>query len=516
MMWGKHATVFGRRCGVNLLRRLHDNFQLQARHQAVTPASTLRRFTTSTKIAGAVTGALLCSLSTGRGQSEVLNPGAIHSVSGQFVASRNPDDSPSSRRPAIWGNTNLVHLEPALLAVAAERFKIGLWQQCGLDPRTPWTGRIFLVVHPARSAGETVAITSSPFLNHWNYRVDFPDTLTQSRYTRALSAVLLLEIANRGASSERSAELPPWLVDGLARQVVETVDAGMLLSAPNTNVAAVAVTQTGPAMIPEGIALTRVNRSRRGLDPLASARAALQNSTALTFDELSWPTDEQMDGGDGGAYFASAQLFQSELFRLKNGPEKMRAFLAELPAHWNWQTAFFSAFHEDFQRPLDVEKWWSLRVVSFATRAPGPQWTTDASRHRLAELAGVPVEFRNGSNALPAHAVISLQAALKSLEPEQRDRVVRVKMRDLSLNELRLATPFGDLAEGYRQALADFLGEQPKRAPVPAFDTHSPPMMTYQATLAETLKRLDALDRRRREAEARAVIPLPVSSKPDR
>ncbi len=65
-----------------------------------------------------------------------------------------------------------------------------------------------------------------------------------------------------------------------------------------------------------------------------------------------------------------------ELLGLKNGPAKLRALLAELPAHLNWQTAFFDAFDEDFKRPLDVEKWWALRVVNFAATRParaGPQ-----------------------------------------------------------------------------------------------------------------------------------------------
>ena len=114
-----------------------------------------------------------------------------------------------------------------------------------------------------------------------------------------------------------------------------------------------------------------------------------------------------------------------------------------------------------------MEKWWALRVVNFAARAPGPRWTTDISRARLADLLSVPVEFRSDTNALPAHGQISLQAAIQNLPPAQRDMVVRVKLRDLALVELRLAPPFGELAEGYRAALADFLGEQKPSAPVP-------------------------------------------------
>ena len=199
----------------------------------------------------------------------------------------------------------------------------------------------------------------------------------------------------------------------------------------------------------------RFDQNRHDFDTLAGARRVLQDTPVLTFDQLSWPTEAQMEGADGGGYFASAQLFLSELLALPNGPEKMRALLAELPAHLNWQTAFFAAFAADFSRPLDVEKWWALRVVNFAAHAPGPRWTSDVSRDRLAALMSVPVEVRGESNALPEHAEISLQTALRSLTPSQRDLVLRLKVRDLGLEELRLAPPFGDLADGYRTADID-------------------------------------------------------------
>jgi hypothetical protein len=254
----------------------------------------------------------------------------------------------------------------------------------------------------------------------------------------------------------------------------------------------------------------RLDRTEHGLDPLAAAREVLQNAPVLTFDQMSWPADAQMEGADGGAYFASAQLFLDELLGLKNGPAKMRALLAELPAHLNWQTAFFAVYQDEFKRPLDVEKWWALRVVNFAARAPGPRWTSEVSRDRLAELLNVPVEVRSNSNALPSHAEISLQAALKSLNPAEREWVTRLKVRDLGLVELRLAPPFGNLADGYRLTLTDFLGElkTKKTAADYAVNKHAP-AAHRPASLADTLKKLDALDRRRREAETQAVVPLP-------
>ena len=445
----------------------------------------------------AVVLGLFLLLAVARAQSSFSDPNSVRSISGQFVVSSEADGAPIFQNLATTG-TNVVRLEPALLAVAAERFKISLWQQLGLPPAAPWSGKIFLAVRPARSLDEGVTITSSPFLNRWSYRVEFPDALAPTRYARALSAVLLLEIANRSARADgHPAEIPAWLVDGLAQQVLAANGEKVVLSAP--------AKKTGE--LPVG----RLNQTEHDFDPLTNTRQILQNLPVLTFDQLSWPTDAQADGADGGAYFASAQLFQHELLALKNGPARLRAMLAELPDHLNWQTAFFDAFREDFDRPLDVEKWWALRVVNFAARAPGPRWTTATSRERLAGLLSVPVEFRGDSNALPTHAEISLQAALQNLSPEQRDPVLQTKWRDLALVELRLAPPFGELADGYRIALADFLGGQKKPAAVSGANKHGSPM-NRQASLADTLKKLDALDRRRREAEARSALPLPGNS----
>jgi hypothetical protein len=169
--------------------------------------------------------------------------------------------------------------------------------------------------------------------------------------------------------------------------------------------------------------------------------------------------------------------------------------------------SFFAAFAEDFKGPLDVEKWWALRVVNFAARAPGPRWTADVSLARLDALLSVPVDFRNDSNALPAHAEISLQDAVENLTPEQREAVLEVKLRDLALEELRLAPPFGGLADAYRVALADFLGESKPGARATATSKHGVPM-NRTASLEETVKVLNSLDRRRRAAETESVFTL--------
>jgi hypothetical protein len=442
----------------------------------------------------ALMAGLCCSLGVARGQYSFPAQNPVSSVSGQFVVSSVASDAPAAPLPGLAADTNVVRLNTELLAVAAERFKLSLWRELGIPSDSTWSGRIFLEVHPARSLDETVTIASSSFLDHWNYTLELPDALRKMRYARALSGVLLLELSNRSAApGGHSAEVPPWLVDGLARQVIATAGDEVVLSVPG-----------GKA---DELRVGRINEARRSFDTLADARAVLQAAPALTFDELSWPTDDQMNGADGGIYSASSHLFVASLLELKNGRGKMRAFLAELPAHFNWQMSFFAAFAEDFKGPLDVEKWWALRVVNFAARAPGPRWTADVSLARLDALLSVPVDFRNDSNALPAHAEISLQDAVENLTPEQREAVLEVKLRDLALEELRLAPPFGGLADAYRVALADFLGESKPGARATATSKHGVPM-NRTASLEETVKVLNSLDRRRRAAETESVFTL--------
>jgi hypothetical protein len=432
----------------------------------------------------------LVSLAAAHGQHAFLDQNTTASVSGQFLVSNRPDDPPAFRPENPAPNTNVVRLKTALLAVSAERFKTFLWRQLGIQPGAAWSGKIYFELHPAASLDESVTIASSQFLDHWNYEVSLPDMLWKTRYARALASVLLLELANRSAGREsHAAEVPAWLVDGLAQQVLAAEGEQVILSAPRNEGGEVPV--------------NRANWTERGIDSLAEARRILQNTPALTFDQLSWPTDWQMEGADGGVYYASAELFQAELLDLKNGREKVRAMLSELPAHQNWQTAFFQAFGEEFRCARDVEKWWALRVVDFVQRAPGPHWTTEVSIARLEDLLQVPVETRTAPDALPAHAEISLQAALKNLPPEEQDELLRVKVRDLALTELRLAAPFAGLADGYRVTLADYLGELKTVKPASVHDKHAG--LEERANLMITLKRLTALDARRLSAENRLI-----------
>jgi len=458
--------------------------------------ASLQRFTVS----------VLCCLdlifcAAARGQGSPARPPSVRSVSGQFIVSAIPGDSPLLHRAGFAADTNLVRLEPALLAVSAERFKFALWSRLGLRSGSPWSGRIYLTLYPARTTNDEVNIEIIPAPDAWSYRMQLPDLVTRTRYARALTGVLLLEIANRANhDTAHSAELPSWLTDGLSRQILGSESAKIILSAPSKKTDGLFLSLSTPSENSDGLFLSRVDNQERGVDPLADARRTLQDFPALTYDELCWPSDAQMNGNDGGAYLASAQLFVDSLLGLQSGTEKMRALLDQLPGCLNWQTAFYAAFQQQFKRPLDVEKWWSLRVIRFAARDPGPRWTTAASRERMADLLAVPVEYRENPDGPPEHTVVSLQNAIRNFQPAQLTAILEIKRRDFELAQFRMAQPFAVLADGYRTVITDFLGEGRKS---------SRPVLTGKRvvsshrglSVAETVNRLDILDARRRELE---------------
>jgi hypothetical protein len=449
---------------------------------------TIQRFNDSTFRRLSVFCVVIFSM-VARAQVPPPDTTSAHSVSGQFIVTGAPSSDAKAglaARPEIATNADFIRLEPALLAVSAERIKASLWRELDLNPNPPWRGNIFLALHPAQSTDEDVAIVSERFVSVWNYQVRLPDVLPRTRFARAMTGVLLLEFANRNARA-RSAEIPSWLTDGLSRQLLEDDWQKDILSSPAKRV--------------NGLPVSRTVANERGIDPLAGTRRILRNEPALTFEQLSWPTSEQLSGADGGVYRASAQLLVSELLGLKNGRAHLRAMLQALPDCYNWQTAFQSAFRENFSRPLDVEKWWTLQVVGFAARDAGPLWTPAASREQLDEILSVPVEMRMASNALPAHTTISLQAVIRNWDPPRRNAILQTKLRDLELAQLRMAAPLAALTDGYRRALADYLGLGKRPSLVTRWVKH-PFASSSKLTLEDTLKKLDALDARRRAIES--------------
>lgn len=404
---------------------------------------------------------------------------AANSVSGQFVVVGSPRTSPLAMLPEIATNQEFVKLDPALLAVSAERVKDSILRRMGINSDAMTGGTIYLTLKPAQALDEDVAVFPERFAGHWIYHVVLPDVLPRERLARALTSVFLLDYANRNGGP-RCRQLPAWLTEGLSEEMLAENLEDIILSVPDASV--------------NDIPVDRVSFTERGVDPLANARKILQTYSILTFQQLCWPSDLQLSGEDGGVYRASAQLFVDTLLNLRNGPAKLRAMLNAVPYFYNWQTAFFSAYRGDFASPLDVEKWWALQTVVFAAQSPGPQWTGDVSRERLDEILSVAVDFRSVSNSLPTRAEVSLQEVIRNFNSTLQTEILDLKIRDLEAAQLRMAPSFAVLAAEYRNAIAGYLGE----AQVTRRAVIVRKFASQSVSARETLRRLDALDARRR------------------
>ena len=410
------------------------------------------------------------------------------SYSGQFVITGSADKSPLASLPAVTTNAAFVRLEPAVLSVSAERIKQSLYRLLGYSSIHNWQGKVYLNLHPALWTDENVTVMARPIDHSWSYHVQLPDVVQTDRYLRGLTGALLLELANRQSAADgHCADVPVWLIDGLSRQLLQDELAKVVVSVPDSPM--------------DQHSQVRGAAQQRDLDSQAAARQVLRRHSALTYDQLCWPTDAQLAGRDGGVYHASAQVFVAELLKLKDGPARLRHLLEILPQNYNWQTAFQSAFREEFPAPLDLEKWWALTAIDFLARDPGPAWTPSYSAQILNELLQVPVAVRVSSNALPTHATIPLQAVVRDFKMAQQFEMLGARLRELRLAQFRMARQFIALNNEYCQVIAGYLGERLEPAPRSS-SVHHPVPTPVPMKPREFVRRLNALDARRQIVEA--------------
>jgi hypothetical protein len=425
------------------------------------------------------------------GQAVAPETQTVRSYSGQFIVGR-------SRAPQAVGTANLaadpklMPLDLSLLAVSAERIKQSLWRELGVT--TPWRSKIFLTVYSAGSAEDRLTLNADRFEDGWQYQLELPNPVQRERYARAMVRVVLLELANRNAA-ERSAELPAWLVEGFSQQLLASNPEELILSAP------------GPARL----ASTYLNGRRE--NPLARAHAVLSAQTPLTFTQLSWPTAEQLDGAGGVLYRCSAQLFVNELLNLDGGRACLRTLLQEMPRYYNWQVAFLHAFEAWFQRPVDVEKWWTLRACQFTGRDLTQNWRAEDSWQKLDEILRSGVEVRTGANELPTRSEATLQTIIREWETDLQTQALQAKLQELAFFRMRVAPEFAVLVADYSQTLETFLRERDHPGLVLPFRRQA----VKRALVEDTVRELNSLDTRRLASKpaVKLSVPPPEPARPE-
>jgi hypothetical protein len=435
------------------------------------------------KLIAIIAGALaVLNLAHAQGQP---NATVIGSGSGQFFISARGGISPHSLELAT--EPNMLALEPPLLAVSCERIKTEVLR--ALNMTDQWQGKIFVVLRRARADDDQIFVRPQKLGRNWHCGVDLPDAINQNRLVEAVVRATLLEIANRKATDQPT-EIPEWLARGLTRQLMGSSAIKIILRPPRKADAggylpiSRETADFSDAPQPAG------SRTRT-LNPLADAMNVLRTRDALTFDQLSWPTDEQLNGAGADVYGSCAQLFVNGLLHLKNGPEDLQAMLADLPDYLNWQLAFDDAFRAAFKSPLEVEKWWALELTQFNGRDLLHLLTPAESSRQLDAVFQFPVDVQIGQ-AAPMRTDITLQTIIRGWSRTQQLPLLKNKVWELGVLRLRVAPNFMPLVDQYVEVLQNYYKKRSASTRILATMG-----LISDTSVAEAVARLDALDAER-------------------
>ena len=392
-------------------------------------------------------------------------PVLARSKSGQFVVRGLPVDGAS----VVAANTNAVdyvRLDPSVLTISLERIKTALLAE--LRQSDGWRGTIYVTVQPRLADNQPVTITSLRHADGWNYRVVLPEIITRHRFVQSVVQVLLMEMANRAGGSQQ-AELPPWLVPGLAAQ--------LLAESPSV-------------LIPE--LYTKTVRLQRPGDSLRPAIEQVRTNGPLTLNQLNLPDDEFLEGPSANQYRSCARLLVVSLLRLKDGSGNLGRMIALLSENLNWQTAFLQAFAAQFRRLVDADKWWSLQVVRLTGQAPNRQWNTIETLRQLEDILDTPVEIRETPEELPTVTLAGLPAVLQRCSFEKQQPILKQKLEQLAALVPRSPAAVAGLVEDYRRTLEGYLADRVPPRDIVRHRHVEPP--SARMVVNATLRQLGQLD----------------------
>lgn len=379
----------------------------------------------------------------GRSQAAGPEPVTIRSQSGQFVVRGVPQAQPTpllgfGPESGSNGVPRFLRLDPQLTAVALERIRQAIQAELGWP--NEWRGMIAVTTEPVLGENTRVTIVGVHHPSGWTYRIVFPEIIDKDRFIAASVKTILMEFANRRAT-DREAEIPLWLAEGLTAELMAT-------SLPT-----LALEQQ-----------TEVNQRGRNPDPLADARQRLRTRDPLTFDLLSQPPGE-LSAEDAAHYRACAHVFVHELLRLRQGPAALRMMLERLPENFNWQTTFLEAFRGQFKRLLDVDQWYSLAVTGARSRDLSSILSRAATLQQLGQILPTPVEVRLVAEELPIRTEMSLPRLVTEWDYPRQHPVLVDKIVRLRSLQGRAAPETVRLVSGYLDALIGYVG--PRNLDIP-------------------------------------------------
>lgn len=386
---------------------------------------------------------------------------SIISDSQQFVVHYQPVATPVEKVPP-----GAVEVVPQLLVVTAERVKQAVIAE--LPALNGGRRQIHIGVVNSADVQSPLGIAGERFADAWRYQMAVPRVVEEARLVKGFIDVLLLEYANRGA--ERSAELPAWVIEGMAEQLLHSV---------------------GPKLVVDRLPNAWEASTR---DIYAWTRETLRTNSSPSFEQLTTAPAPAPKSAGEGLYLASAHLLVHALLEMPNGRQKFANFLQLLPRTWNWQVAFMQAF--GFPRMLDVEKWWSLTLIDFTTRDQRQAWSMETSLRKLDELLQTRVEYRNGTNALPELRLVDLKSVLQESDATLQRQAIEGMVAQLGYTTPFMAPQVGAMALAYKKVLENFVQQRN------GINVRPTLRMTTEAQkqmfIDETLRRVAELDQKRR------------------
>lgn len=391
----------------------------------------------------------------------VVRAETVMSQSQQFVVHAADRRAPVERVPA--GSVEVV---PEFLVVTAERVKQAVFTEIPAlaEARMP----IHIGIAESTGADGVIGIHSSRFADGWRYDMAVPRVAEEARLVKAFINVTLLRYANR--NSERSAELPAWVTEGLSEQLLYSV---------------------GPTLV-VGNRPASWEASTRDLQHWT--RETLRTNSTPGFQELTSANVPARRSQQEAVYLAGTHLLVHALLEAPRGRQRFAKFLQMLPHTWNWQTAFMQAF--EFQRMLDVEKWWSLTVIEFTTRDQRQAWSAQMSLRKLDELLRVRIEYRDATNALPQVRLVDLKTILEEDDPALQRQSVQEVISHLRYTWPHMAPQVAELAYSYQKTLESFLQKR-SGAPVrPGLRVTA--AAQSESAKADALRQISALDQKSR------------------
>lgn len=400
----------------------------------------------------------------------------VRSRSGQFIIYGNPPQAQPFSQSTDTISTNLVWLEPALVAVSCERIKQALLNELGAPDR--WHGKFYLVLHADVPPDKPIQVTSSRLANGWLYRVDTPQVLEPDRFVRTIVRLVLVEWINRFNLGEM-VDAPAWLSEGLAELVLEHSALDLLVPPPKPR--------------PFNLRVSTTVRLGWLTNHMVKAHQFLRSREPLELDALLCPTQSVLLGEAALTFRYSAELLVAELFQLPNGRAAVCRFLDELALDTNQQSALLRAFTPCFHTYADMTKWWELKTYHFITRELRTQtWPLKDALDKLNDILRVSMLTRSDTNVPVARTNITIQLLLRDNwgQPWLKN-TLHIKIAQLQAVQLRVPQQLVGLVTEYQRVLLNLVAHMPRA------QRRVAPQSTANPVVEQAVLQLNKLDSRR-------------------